>query len=110
MLGREPVPLGRARLAVQTCSSPGLATRILIPAPDLGSSDLNAAACVILHLDHYLPCGSHNINVHVERVLQDAWFLPVPKNLSTHIGNLAERCVFLHGVENWSDAVRLVIF
>ena len=58
--------LGRARLAVQICSSPGLATKILIPAPALGSIDFTVTACVIFPLDLYPSYGSDNINVENE--------------------------------------------
>ena len=81
--------LGRARLAVQVCSSPGLATRILIPIPCLGSIDLTVAACVVFHLDLYPSCGSDNISVEIETILQYARLLPIAENLTTNLSNLA---------------------
>lgn len=96
MLCRESARLGRARLAVQI-SSPGFATRILIPAPGLGSGAFSVAVCVVLHLGLYVLCGSHNINVRIAEVLQDAWFSPFAEDFSTDIHYLAERCIFSHG-------------
>jgi hypothetical protein len=109
MLGREPVHLGRARMAVQTYSSPGLATRILIPAAGLGAGDFNTVACVNVHLGLYGSYGVHNINVSADSVLQDAWFFPVSENLSTDIYNLSKRCILVHGLEHRADTVRFVV-
>ena len=61
--------LGHARLAVQIHSSPGLATKILIPAPGLGSGAFIATACVVVHLRLYVLRRSHNINVRTGQLL-----------------------------------------
>jgi hypothetical protein len=103
------VHLGRARMAVQIHSNPGLATRILIPAAALGPGDFSAVACVDVHLGLYGSYGVHNINVSVDWVLQDAWFFPVSENLSTNIYNLSKRCILVHGLKDRANAVRSVV-
>jgi len=69
-----------------------------MPAAGLGSGDFITAACVVLHLGHYVSCGSHNINVRVGRILEDAWFSPISENPTTNVHNLAKCCIFFYSV------------
>ena len=109
MLCRESVRLGRARLAVQV-SSPGFATRILIPAPGFVSGGFSAAVCVVTHLGPYVLRESHNINVRVFGILQNAWLSPSAEDLPTHIHYLTERRILSHGFKDRRDTVGSVVF